>query len=52
MDLSGLSADLDAERVNELARMFWYSAILRAGIKLGLFSLLEDNCRTSEKVAQ
>ena len=51
-DPSGLSADLDAERVNELARMFWYSAILRAGIKLGLFSLLDDNSRTSEKVAQ
>ena len=52
MDLSGLSADLDAERVNEMARMFWHSAILRAGIKLDLFSLLEDSCRTSEKVAQ
>ena len=52
MDQSGPSADLDAEQINELARMFWYSAILRAGIKLGLFSLLEDNGRTSKEVAQ
>ncbi len=52
MGLSGLSADLNAEKVNELARMFWYSAILRAGIKLSLFSVLEDSSRTFEKVAQ
>ena len=52
MDESETYPDLDAERVNELARMFWYSAILRAGIKLGLFSLLEDNSRTSMEVAQ
>ena len=51
MDQSGSSA-LDAERVNELARMFWYSAILRAGIKLGVFSLLEGSSHTSKEVAQ
>ena len=52
MDPSGPSTDLDSEQVNELARMFWYSAILRAGIKLGVFSLLEDNGLTSKEVAQ
>ena len=52
MDRSGPSADLDAEHINELARMFWYSAILRAGIKLGLFSLLEHDGRTSNEVAR
>ena len=43
---------LDAERVNELARNFWYSAILRAGIKLDVFSLLESTSLTSQQVAQ
>ena len=52
MDQSGPSADLDAEQVNELARMFWYSAILRAGIKLDVFSILEDSGRTSVEVAE
>jgi cyclopropane fatty-acyl-phospholipid synthase-like methyltransferase len=33
--------ELDAEKVNELARCFWYSAMLRAGIKLGAFDLLD-----------
>ena len=51
MDQSG-SSGLDPEQVNELARMFWYSAILRAGIKLNLFSLLDGNNRTSNEVAQ
>ena len=44
--------DLDSEQVNELARCFWYSAILRAGIKLGAFDLLENNGLTSDEVAQ
>ena len=52
MALSESFPDLDAERVNELARMFWYSAILRAGIKLDVFSLLEDSSRTSKEVAE
>ena len=42
---------LDAEQVNELARNFWYSAILRAGIKLNVFSLLDSVHATSEEVA-
>ena len=42
---------LGAEQVNELARMFWYSAILRAGIKLGVFNLLENNRATADEVA-
>jgi len=40
-DQSGSLVDLDAERVNELARNFGYSAILRAAIKLDVISLLE-----------
>ena len=43
--------DLGAEQVNELARNFWYSAILRAGIKLDVFSLLENDTLTSQEVA-
>ena len=42
---------LDAEQVNELARNFWYSAILRAGIKLNVFSLLDSVQATSSEVA-
>ena len=49
---SGSSADLDAERVNELARMFWYSSILRAGIKLGTFNFLENEMLNSGEVAE
>ena len=44
--------DLDAESVNELARCFWYSSILRAGIKLGVFDLLENEMLTSGEVAE
>ena len=44
--------DLGAESVNELARNFWYSAILRAGIKLDVFSLLENDFLTSQEVAE
>ena len=43
--------DLNAESVNELARCFWYSSILRAGIKLGVFDLLENEMLTSGEVA-
>ena len=43
--------NLDAESVNELARCFWYSSILRAGIKLGVFDLLENEMLTSGEVA-
>ena len=44
--------ELDAEPVNELARCFWYSSILRAGIKLGTFDLLENEMLTSGEVAE
>ena len=51
MNQSGSPVDLGAERVNELARNFWYSAILRAGIKLDIFSLLENEALTSQEAA-
>ena len=35
--------NLDSERLNEMSRSFWSSAILRAGLKLGVFAILEDN---------
>lgn len=46
------SVDLRPDSINELARSFWHSAILRAGIKLNLFSLLEGNALTYNDVAQ
>ena len=52
MDRTGSPVDLDPEQVNELARNFWYSAILRAGIKLDVFSILEGANLTSEEVAR
>ena len=52
MDRSSSPAYMEAERVNELARNFWYSAILRAAIKLDVFSLLEDQELTHGQVAQ
>lgn len=44
--------DLDSERVNELARCFWYSSILRAGIKLETFNLLDNSSLPSDEIAQ
>ena len=52
MNPSRPSVDLNPESINELARSFWHSAILRAGIRLDVFSLLEDNALTSDDVAQ
>ena len=52
MDRSSPPVHLEAERVNELARNFWYSAILRAAIKLDVFSLLEGQSLTHAEVAQ
>ena len=46
-----LPVGLDAQPINELARCFWYSAMLRAGIKLGIFNLLEENKLTFNEVA-
>ena len=43
---------LGAEPINELARCFWYSAILRAGIKMDVFNLLEEGKLTFDEVAQ
>ena len=51
MNQVGSPVDLGAEQVNELARNFWYSAILRAGIKLDVFRLLEDDALTSQEIA-
>ena len=51
MNQVGSPVDLGAEQVNELARNFWYSAILRAGIKLDVFSLLENDKLMSQEVA-
>ena len=52
MNLSRPSTDLDPESINELARGFWQSAILRAGIRLEVFPLLEGNSFTSSLVAK
>ena len=46
------SVDLGPENINELARMFWYSAILRAGIKLDVFSILDKDALTSDELAE
>ena len=46
------SGELDPEQINELARNFWYSAILRAGIKLDVFCVLENAQATAGEVAQ
>ena len=43
---------LESERLNEMSRSFWNSAILRAGIKLGVFALLENNSLTSDEIAR
>ncbi len=51
MNQFGSPVDLGAEHVNELARNFWYSAILRAAIKLDVFALVENNALTSKEVA-
>ncbi len=42
--------DLSAEQINELARCFWYSSILRAGIKLGVFDVLDGGLFSAEEV--
>ncbi len=42
----------DPEQINELACTFWYSAMLRAAIKLGVFNLLQNQDLSSDEVAQ
>jgi ubiquinone/menaquinone biosynthesis C-methylase UbiE len=39
------------EQINELSRNFWNSAILRAGIKLEIFSLLQQEASTASQLA-
>ncbi len=46
------SVDLGPENINELARMFWYSAILRAGIKLDIFSVLDKDSLAYDELAE
>ncbi len=41
-----------AERINEISRNFWNSAILRAGIKIGVFSLLEHKSLSVEEISE
>ena len=47
-----LNLRLDPESINELSRDYWNSAILRAGIKLKVFALLEAEPMTFLKVAE
>ncbi len=44
--------ELVPERINELSRQFWNSAVLRAGIKLGVFPLLENQALSAPDVAR
>ena len=46
------SVDHGPEDVNELARMFWHSAILRAGIKLNVFPILDKDSLTYDELAE
>ena len=51
MTQSGSPTGSGAEFVREMARNFWYSAILRAAIKLDVFALLEGHPLTFQEVA-
>ena len=51
MTQPGPSTNTGPEFVREMARSFWYSAILRAAIKLDVFALLEDRVLTHQEVA-
>ena len=51
-DITPPPDEFTAERVNELSRSFWNSAVLRAGIKLGVFPLLDKQPLTSQGFAQ
>ena len=46
------TGELVPELVNELSRNFWNSAVLRAGIKLEVFPLLEHQSLTATDIAQ
>lgn len=45
------ATELIPELINELSRNFWNSAVLRAGIKLGVFPLLENQSLTASAIA-
>ena len=44
--------DLGSEEINEMSRNFWNSAILRAAIKLELFSLVNRSPLTADEIAR
>lgn len=46
------ATELVPEQINELSRNFWNSAVLRAGIKLGVFPLLDNQALSSAQVAE
>ncbi len=41
-----------SERIYDISFNYWNSAVLRAGVKLGLFNLLDRQPLSSEKIAQ
>ncbi len=43
--------ELVPEQINEMSRQFWNSAVLRAGIKLGVFPLLDQQSLSADQVA-
>jgi len=49
--ITSRSGGLTPECVNEMSRNFWNSAVLRAGIKLGVFPLLEEQPHTPETLS-
>lgn len=49
---NNLAGKLVPEQINELSRNFWNSAVLRAGIKLEVFPLLENQSLSASEVAQ
>ena len=44
--------DGSSESINALGRRFWESAVLRAGIRLGVFRLLDERPRSAADVAR
>ena len=46
------AVDIDPESLNAMSRQFWNSAILRAGIKLGLFHMIEQRAASAEDLAR
>ena len=45
------ATELVPEQINELSRNVWNSAVLRAGIKLGVFPLLETQSLSASFIA-